>query len=174
MATAQQLDVLPCTTLLQPPKPLDISGDMWRNWKTWKCEFRLFSKATFLNRQPKEVQAATLLMIVGEDARKTFSTFTFASEDQKQDVDTIIEMFDSFYRPAANLTYEFVFGTKDQKEGELFNAWLTDIRVLANNCQFDLLKERLLRSGIILGIRDKKLQQKLVNENTSSTKVMKM
>lgn len=52
-------------------------------------------------------------MIVGEDARKTFSTFTFASEDQKQDVDTIIEKFDSFYRPAANLTYEFVFGTKD-------------------------------------------------------------
>ncbi|XP_040357500.1 uncharacterized protein K02A2.6-like isoform X1 [Ixodes scapularis] len=36
MASPQQAIVLPCTTLLQPPKPLDTTGDLWRNWTTWK------------------------------------------------------------------------------------------------------------------------------------------
>ncbi|XP_040079226.1 uncharacterized protein LOC120850680 [Ixodes scapularis] len=34
MASPQQAIVLPFTTLLQPPKPLDTSGDLWWNWTT--------------------------------------------------------------------------------------------------------------------------------------------
>lgn len=65
------------TTLLPPPKPLDTTGDVWLGWKTWKSEFELFSTATQLNKQPKEVQAATLLVTIGEEARKAYASFKF-------------------------------------------------------------------------------------------------
>ena len=71
----------PVTTLLPPPKALDTTGDVWQSWKTWRQEFELFATATYLNQQPKEVQAATFLMIIGEDARKTYSTFDFATDE---------------------------------------------------------------------------------------------
>ncbi|XP_049515895.1 uncharacterized protein LOC125942024, partial [Dermacentor silvarum] len=158
--------------LLPPPRVLDTTGDVWQSWKTWRQEFELFATATYLNQQPKEVQAATFLMIIGEDARKTYSTFAFASDEEKSDVE-VLKL--KFYKPALNLAYhEFRFGKRDQNEGESFNDWLTDLRVLAKSCEFGELEERMLRSRIILGIRDKKLQEKLVSENASFAKTVEM
>nr|XP_037290834.1 uncharacterized protein LOC119186244 isoform X1 [Rhipicephalus microplus] len=165
----------PVTTLLPPPKALDTTGDVWRSWKTWRQEFELFATATYLNQQPKEVQAATFLMIIGEDARKTYSTLDFATDEEKSDVEVLKMKFEAFYKPALNLAYhEFRFGKCDQKDGESFNDWLTDLRVLAKSCEFGQLEERMLRSRIILGIRDKKLQEKLISENASFTKTVEM
>nr|XP_037288928.1 uncharacterized protein LOC119181789 [Rhipicephalus microplus] len=165
----------PVTTLLPPPKAMDTTGDVWRSWKTWRQEFELFATATYLNQQPKEVQAATFLMIIGEDARKTYSTLDFATDEEKSDVEVLKMKFEAFYKPALNLAYhEFRFGKCDQKDGESFNDWLTDLRVLAKSCEFGQLEERMLRSRIILGIRDKKLQEKLISENASFTKTVEM
>nr|XP_037276015.1 uncharacterized protein LOC119168727 [Rhipicephalus microplus] len=120
----------PVTTLLPPPKALDTTGDVWRSWKTWRQEFELFATATYLNQQPKEVQAATFLMIIGEDARKTYSTLDFATDEEKSDVEVLKMKFEAFYKPALNLAYhEFRFGKCDQKDGESFNDWLTDLRL---------------------------------------------
>ncbi|KAH9359457.1 hypothetical protein HPB48_023034 [Haemaphysalis longicornis] len=69
-----------------PPKALDTSADVWQSWTTWKQEFELFAAATCLNQQPKEVQAATFLMVIGEDARKTYSTFVFEEGEEKSDI----------------------------------------------------------------------------------------
>lgn len=165
----------PVTTLLPPPKALDITGDVRQSWKTWRQEFELFATATYLNQQPKEVQAATFLMIVGEDARKTYSTFDFATDEEKSDVEVLKVKLEAFYKPALNLAYhEFRFGKRDQKDGESFNDWLTDLRVLAKSCELGQLEERMLRSRIILGIRDKTLQDKLISENASFTKTVAM
>lgn len=163
------------TTLLPPPKPLDTSRDAWLGWKTWKSEFELFSTATQLNKQPKEVQAATLLVTIGEEARKVFASFKFEPGEDTTDVTLIIKKFEDFYQPAKNLTYhEFCFGSRDQKEDESFNDWLVELRTLAQHCDFGDLEERMLRSRIILGIRDKGLQKKLISENPSYQRVVEI
>ncbi|KAH7960929.1 hypothetical protein HPB49_025123 [Dermacentor silvarum] len=165
----------PATTLLPPPRALDTAGDVWKNWKTWRQEFELFATATYLKQQPKEVQAATFLMIIGEHARKTYSTFAFAPDEEKSDAEVLKLTFEAFYKPALNLGYhEFRFGKRDQNEGESFNDWLTDLRVLAKRCEFGELEEHMLRSLIILGIREKELQEKLVSENASFAKTVEM
>ncbi|KAG0440298.1 hypothetical protein HPB47_016342 [Ixodes persulcatus] len=119
------------SSLLPPPKPLDTTGDLWQSWRIWKSEFKLFSTATMLTKKPKEVQAATFLMTIGEEARKAYATFVFEAEEERDDVNILMEKFESFYRPATNLTYnEFRFGTRDQREGETFNEWLTELRFM--------------------------------------------
>ncbi|XP_077561967.1 uncharacterized protein LOC144178178 isoform X5 [Haemaphysalis longicornis] len=163
------------TTLLPPPKPLDTSRDGWLGWKTWKSKFQLFSTATQLNKQPKEVQAATLLVTIGEEARKAYASFKFEPGEDTSDVNLIIQKFEDFYKPAKNLTYhEFCFGSRDQKEDESFNDWLVELRTLAKHCDFGDLEERMLRSRIIFGIRDKSLQKKLISENPSYQRVVEM
>ncbi|XP_064465332.1 uncharacterized protein K02A2.6-like, partial [Ornithodoros turicata] len=156
------------TSILPPPKPLDVTGDLSKAWKLWKGDFRLFSTATNLKAQPKEVQAATFLVTLGEEGRKICNTLQFETEADRDDVDKLIEKLEEHCKPTLNLTYqEFLFGSRNQKEGERFDEWLTELRILAASCEFETLEKRMLRSRIILGVRDKKLQQRLISENPS-------
>ncbi|KAM7292185.1 uncharacterized protein ISCGN_025427 [Ixodes scapularis] len=161
--------------LLPPPKPLDTSGDAWLGWKNWKREFALFSTATQLSKQPEEVQAATLLITIGEEARKAYDTFKFTTDEERNSVEVLIQKFEARYKPATNLTFqEFRFGSRDQKEGEPFNEWLTELRILAKNCEFGELEDRMLRSRIILGVRDKSVQRKLLVGNPTYEKTVEL
>ncbi|XP_075534787.1 uncharacterized protein LOC142570274 [Dermacentor variabilis] len=163
------------STVIPPPMPLESTGDAYQNWIIWKSEFTLFSTATGLRKQPKEVQAATLLVKIGQEGTRVFYTFKFANDDEKQDLDKLIEKFKAHYKPAKNLTFnEFRFGSRDQREGESCNKWLIDIRTLAHLCGFGELEDRLLRSRIIPGVRDKDLQQKLLSENPSYAKTVEI
>lgn len=163
------------STLLPPPKPLDPSADAWLGWKTWKCEFTLFATATQLCKQSKEVQAAALLVTVGEEGRKAYSAFKFEHEADRNNVDILLQKFEEFYKPVTNLTFnEFRFGSRDQKQGECFNDCLTELRLLAKNCEFGDLEDRLLRSRIILGLRNKSLQERLISENPSYSKTIEI
>ncbi|KAH7971540.1 hypothetical protein HPB49_025613 [Dermacentor silvarum] len=92
----------------------------------------LFSTVTGLKQQPKEVQAATFLVIIGEEGRRAFYTFKFEDEDEKQDADKLIKKFEAHYKPATNLTFnEFRFVSRDQRQGEAFNERQIDLRTLA-------------------------------------------
>ncbi|KAH9379807.1 hypothetical protein HPB48_021076 [Haemaphysalis longicornis] len=71
------------TALLPPRKPLDTTVDVLHNWNVWKSEFELFTTATKLKQQDGDMQAATFLMAIGEQARGALYTFTFGSDDQK-------------------------------------------------------------------------------------------
>lgn len=133
------------SALLTPPKPMETSQDPWVAWKTWKSEFLLVSTATRLNDQPKDVQAATLLVTIGEEARKAYSTFKFKEAEDRNVVEILIKKFDEHYKPATNLTFqEFLLGSRNQKAGETLNEWLTELRVLAKNCEFGDLEDRML------------------------------
>ncbi|XP_064469713.1 uncharacterized protein LOC135384442 [Ornithodoros turicata] len=163
------------SSLLPPPKALDTTQDLWNSWKLWRREFELFSVATGLKAQPKEVQAATFLVIIGEDGRKIYTTLHFDSEEERTDVAKLIEKFEAHCKPTVNLTYqEFLFGSRNQKEGERFDEWITELWVLAATCEFGSLETRMLRSRIILGTQDKALQQKLINENPPYEKVVEI
>ncbi|KAH7936819.1 hypothetical protein HPB49_005575 [Dermacentor silvarum] len=85
------------STQLQPPRPLDTTGDTFHNWTVCKSEFDLFATATGLTQQPKEFQAATFLMTIGEDAGRTYYTLKFDSEDEKKDLKSLLAKFEAHY-----------------------------------------------------------------------------
>lgn len=169
----RQQTSVPVTRYCHCPEPW-TPQETYGSWRTWRQKFDLISTATYLNQQPKEVPAATFLINFGEDARKTYSIFELATDEQKSDIQVLKHKFEAYYKPVLNLVYhEFCSGKGDQNDGESFENWLTD-RVLAKSCEFGELEERMLRSRIILGIRDKKLQEKLVSENASFAKSVEM
>ncbi|CAN7937644.1 unnamed protein product, partial [Ixodes hexagonus] len=117
------------TSLLPPPRPLDLSDDLEQAWKLWYEEFTLYSTATGLRAQDPAVQAATFLVIIGEDARRVYHTFTFANEADRHNLDSLVEKFRTHCRSTVNQTYrEFVFGMRDQKPGEKGTVPLPDLK----------------------------------------------
>ncbi|XP_050044874.2 uncharacterized protein [Dermacentor andersoni] len=54
-------------------------------------------------------------------------------------------------------------------------AWMENLEMLlAKNCEFGDLEDRLLRSRIILGLRNKNLQERLISENPSYSKTIEI
>ncbi|XP_042147251.1 uncharacterized protein LOC121836427 [Ixodes scapularis] len=162
-------------SVLPAPKPLDTSQDIWVAWKLWASEYKLYATATGLATKPKEIQAATFLVVIGEEGRRIFRTFNFETEEDRDDVDKLFKTFEEHCKPVINLAYhDFVFGTRDQKSGERFDELLTKLRTLIRNCEYGQLEERMLKSRIILGIKDKRLQSHLINEHPDFCKLVEI
>ena len=63
---------------LPPPSPLDIHGTQAAdldNWKRFKRAWLNYSLAIELGKKSEKVQVATLLTVIGEEAREVFATF---------------------------------------------------------------------------------------------------
>ena len=62
---------------LPPPPPLDIhDSNAAEKWKEFEQAWKNYSIAMKLHQEPEAVQVATLLTVVGAEARKVFATFT--------------------------------------------------------------------------------------------------
>ena len=59
------------------PTPLEIHGpQVTDKWKKLNRAWTSYAQALELNKKYQAVQVATLLTVIGEDAREVFSTFT--------------------------------------------------------------------------------------------------
>ena len=63
--------------MLPPPAALEIhDAQAAEKWKRFKLAWSNYSLATALNEKNEAVQVATLLTVIGEEAREVFSTFS--------------------------------------------------------------------------------------------------
>ena len=69
----------------------------------------------------------------------------------------LIEKFEAYIPPRKFLTYR-------QEEGQSFESFFTDFKKSTSDCELDHLKESLIRDMRIIGLHDKKLQERLLRE----------
>ena len=155
---------------LQPPTDLDLK-DKHRaeNWKAFKQRWNHYSVLTQLDKQPEDYKVALFLYSVGGEAVKTFNTFDL-TEDNKGNLGTIIAAFDKFAIGEKNETYErYKFNSRDQKENESISAYITELRMLAQTCNFcTCLNDSLIRDRIVLGVRDNEIRKRLLQKKKLS------
>lgn len=146
------------------PKPLLVEGNLSENFKRFKQSFEIYKIASGLVKKDKDVQAACLLNLMGEEAIEIFNTFNLSVENSK-DSDKIMEAFEAHMDPKKNLVVErFKFNSRVQYPHESFDIFLTDLKRLLKNCEFKDQAESLLRDRIVLGIADKSVQERLLRD----------
>ena len=63
--------------MLPPPSPLEIHDpQVAEKWKRFKSTWANYTLATGLSEKTDAVQVATLLTVIGEEAREVFPTFS--------------------------------------------------------------------------------------------------
>ncbi|KAH7982491.1 hypothetical protein HPB52_005387 [Rhipicephalus sanguineus] len=84
---------------LRPPEPLQLTGNLASNWKSFKQKFDLFLQATASKEHPRteSSKAALLLSVAGDDALDAFNTFQFADEESREDYGTVVRKFEAYY-----------------------------------------------------------------------------
>ena len=154
---------------LPPPPPLDIHGpQVSKKWTRFKRAWTNYTLAMELSKKPQPVQVATLLTIIGEDAREVFSTFTgWETEGDENKLDPVIAKFEEYCRLQKNIPFErHCFNRRQQEAGETYEQYCTALRKLSQICEFHTItQEELLRDRLVFGIRDDKVRERLLRES---------
>ena len=149
----------------EPPK-LDLSVDRHSAFKTWKESWDDYAVITKLADNDAAYQCSMLRYTFTEDTRKIYNTLEL-TDDEKKDVKKILEKLEAFAKGTVNETMErHTFNCRSQEEGEPFDDFITELKVLSKNCNFcPTCHDGLLRDRIVAGIRDTSLRQKLLSDS---------
>ncbi|XP_060752196.1 uncharacterized protein LOC132863418 isoform X2 [Tachysurus vachellii] len=151
---------------IKPPVSLKLCGNVDANWRTFKQQFELYVTAIGQTAAADDRKIALLLTIAGVDAVEVFNTFIFEDEADKKKLDKVLEKFDVHCLTKKNETYErYVFRARIQHEGEAFDCFLTDLKIKAKTCNFNDLRDSMIRDQIVFGIWNKKIRERLLRES---------
>lgn len=134
-------------------------------------EFR--EHATFVFDGPlcdkTEAQQCNFLMLwVGPKGREIYKTFTM-TDDQKKLLEEYYTRFERHIKPRTNRLFaRYKFQDRVQKEGETFEQFVTDLKLLAKDCGFQDANE-MVRDRILFAVSSDKIREKLLNEGSGLT-----
>ena len=127
--------------------------------------------ATELDTKSEGVQVATLLTVIGEEARDVYSTFTdWANKGDENKIAPVLQKFAEYCQLRKNVPFErYRFNRRTQEAGESYDQYKTALRKLAEGCDFDTITpDEMLRDRLIFGIRDSKVRERLLRESKLS------
>ena len=141
------------------PLPKAFDG-LAESWPRWKARFERYSVCVGLARQPDREQVSMFLYSMGEiadDLLVTMNvnerTITFAE---------LVEKFDGHFGARKNtITARAKFNKRYQRTGEKIDSFIQDLHRLADDCEYEGLKDQLIRDRIVAGVSDDDLSDKL-------------
>ena len=140
----------------------------------------LFEK-TELKGRTGEKRCSYFLLLIGEKGREIHKTLTFAEPETetgedgrpvwKRTTEQLRKAFREYCSPQKNVTYErHKFNIRNQTENESIDQYVTELRTLASTCEFENLKDGLIRDRVIFGIRNQALKERLLREASLTLK----
>lgn len=108
---------------------------------------------------------------MGPEALKIYNTLK--EDGESETVARIFKKLEDFAQPKHNVVMShFCFFKRKQGEGESVDKYITELRYLVASCDFKELEEKMLRTQLILGLRDLDLQSRLLREDLPLKKVL--
>ena len=107
-----------------PPEPLEIHGvNEAERWNKFKRAWNNYSIAIEVNTKSEQVQVATLLTVIGEEAHKVFATFAWESEGDEQ-IATVLDKFCAYCQPRGIISFErYRFNRPTQEPWESYEQY---------------------------------------------------
>ena len=116
---------------LPPPPPLEIHDPQAaEKWKKFRLAWNSYALATGLNDKTEPVQVATLLTVIGEEAREVFSTFTeWDSDGDQAKIQPVLKKFEQYCEPHRNVLFErYRFNRRIQEAGETYDQYIYTVK----------------------------------------------
>ena len=89
----------------KPPDKLSFEGDVSQNWKKWRQMFEFFIDAKDVGSKADKVKIGMLLSAMGSDGIERFNHFSWAKEEDKNNYDEVIKMFESVLSGEKRIVY---------------------------------------------------------------------
>lgn len=153
------------------PAPLQMTESLLpENWRIWKAKWLDFVTLTQLDSKPMSYQLAMFRHVIGDEARRTLETLDLSDGDREMELEEVIRRFGEFCEGYANETYQrFLFFSRDRLPGESVDTYITELKILARDCNFcSCLRDSLIRDRIIIDIKNEELSRRLLRQRKLS------
>ncbi|XP_019746382.1 uncharacterized protein LOC109528343 [Hippocampus comes] len=148
---------------LSPPTSMQLTGSLADNWKRFKQRFTIYIAASGAGGDDEKLKAHILLHVIGEDALDVYNSFRL--DEANLTLAELMKKFEEYFVPKQNVTFErYKFFTHDQQQGVPFDQYLAELHTLSKTCEFDTLRDSLVRDRIVCGTADNALRERLLRE----------
>jgi len=165
-------------TTAKPPEPLNLvdrehSGEHLRRFKR---DWTYYELSARIHKEDPKIRVASLLNVIGSEAVDMYDSFDWDSPDDADNIDIVLQKFDERLMPERNETYDsYIFFHRVQEPSETIEQYVVALQKKSEYCNFGALRERLIRDQFVPGIRDKKMQEKLLGKkNLTLAKAIEM
>ena len=101
---------------------------------------------------------------MGEDAEDVLDTTRITAEHKKK-YNKVVEAFDNYFKVCKNVIFEHTrFNKRNQLPNESVEQFITEVHRIAESCDFDMMKDELVRDRLVAGIKDNALPESLQME----------
>ena len=143
--------------------------DLDTAYKSFKehCEFMFGGP---LKSKSEEEKCNYLMLWAGEKGRSIYSTWNL-TVDQKKLLEEHFKRFKEYCKPKSNKIYSrYVFKSRVQEAEEPFEQFVTDLKLLIRECDYDVgQQDNMIRDHIVFGIKSSKVREKLISEGDDLT-----
>ena len=138
------------------------------SWKKFRQHAQLmFSGPLKEKGEPEKV--SYLLIWVGEKGRDIYNTFDDITDQNRNLLATYYKRFEEYVSPKSNTVFErYKFHVRVQSATETFDSFVTDLKLLLQNCGFREPDE-MVRDRIVIGTSSTKIREKLINIGSDLT-----
>ena len=120
--------------------------------------------ATEKDTKGDKIKTSIFLTCIGQKGREIYETFTFEPGDEMK-LAPVLHKFSEYCNPRKNITIlRHKFFTYRQQEGQNFHDFVTELKKLSSECEFDNLQESLIKDMIVCGTKDNSLRERLLRE----------
>ena len=157
----------------QPAFNWDTS-DTFQEFQRFKQHVQFTFKGP-LSKADNKDKAGWLGMWIGPQGREIYKTFTWTVDpdhpdvNEQDDPDIVLQKLENYVRPAKNKRVaRFKAQQRKQKEGESFDNFVKDLRILLLDCEYTHTDDMLV-DLIINGVKHKKVQLRLLDQGQELT-----
>ncbi|CAB4036530.1 uncharacterized protein K02A2.6-like [Paramuricea clavata] len=152
---------------MKPPLEMNFSTteqlSLSERWRRWKETMQLYLGLNMSKASEKE-QCAAFRYVIGQDGRDIYNTMKF-TEAQTDKIDVLFAKFAEYCEPRRNTIMErYKFNTRVQRDDETADQYVTELKLLAKNCNFGSLEDELIRDRVVYGIKSERVRERLLRE----------
>ena len=98
------------TMMSQVPFPprLELKSNLAKTWKSWKQLWDAYETVTGLNEKDSKLRVATFVTCIGPDALDIHNGLPFQNDEEKGDMNKILELWNSYCIGETNICILFM------------------------------------------------------------------
>ena len=149
---------------LRKPDILKFDGNVPENLRIFFLEYDIYVDAAH-PKVSNETKVKIMLNLAGREAIERSQNFQFDNAEKRKDPAEWKKKFEEICAPMKNLTIlRHNFFSRTQKADESFSTFLTDLRNMADICEFEGMKNAMLKDRIVCGIHSDLTRNHLFTE----------
>jgi uncharacterized protein YfaT (DUF1175 family) len=113
--------------------------DLAERWRRWLVTMELYLRLNMADNSEKE-QSDAFRYIIGQD-RHIYNMMTFTSSKENK-INVLFAKFEDYCKPRKNVIMErYKFNTRVQRKDETADQYVTELKLIAKNCNFGSLED---------------------------------